>query len=113
MGLKNAHRHVSEDIDWSTSRVLAQTIERAKQIKLPVTLLPARFDVDNEASLRQHPAGLLRKDRKQRVAYQAAYTRAYLLHILKSKRGERIWRNIAEFDRAASGGSRRCDLTME
>lgn len=118
IGLKKAHRHVFENMDWSTSRVLAQTIERAKEIKLPVTLLPAWFDVDDAATLRDLCRELFVKNGKpptpsEPIAYRAPYTRAYLSQLLKTDSGERIWRNVAEFDRAASGGSRRCDLTIE
>lgn len=118
IGLKKTHRHVFEDIDWSTSRVLAQTIERAKEIKLPVTLLPVWFDVDDAATLRDLCNQLFLKNgqspvQSAPVAYQAPYTRAYLSQLFKTDRGKRIWRNVTEFDKAASGGSRRCDSTME
>jgi uncharacterized protein len=40
IGLKKPHREVFEEIDWSTERVLDQTIERATGIGLEVKLLP-------------------------------------------------------------------------
>jgi len=118
IGLKKIHRRVFENIDWSTSRVLAQTIARAKEIKLPVTLLPPWFDVDDERTLRQLCAELFHRNGNGNqlmspVAYQAPHTRAYLSRLLDAGIGRQIWPAIAELDPAAAGGSRRCDLTME
>lgn len=53
IGMKRLHRRLFEAIDWSTARVLAQTKERAAEIGLPLHLLPAGFDVDDETSLRR------------------------------------------------------------
>jgi uncharacterized protein len=53
IGLKKMHRHLFEEIDWSTARVLAQTIRRAGEIALAVHELPAGFDVDDGATLRR------------------------------------------------------------
>ncbi|MGC2625928.1 MAG: TIGR04282 family arsenosugar biosynthesis glycosyltransferase [Candidatus Udaeobacter sp.] len=52
IGVKKPHRHLFEQIDWSTERVLIQTIERATEIGLEVKLLPTGYDVDDDASLR-------------------------------------------------------------
>lgn len=52
LGLKTAHRHLFEDIDWSTERVARQTMERARAIGVPVHVLPAWYDVDDAAALR-------------------------------------------------------------
>jgi uncharacterized protein len=53
IGVKKPHRHLFEQIDWSTERVLNQTIERATEIGLEVKLLPTEYDVDDGASLRR------------------------------------------------------------
>jgi uncharacterized protein len=53
IGLKKPHRHLFEQIDWSTERVLNQTIRRANEIGLEVKLLPNGYDVDDDASLRR------------------------------------------------------------
>jgi rSAM/selenodomain-associated transferase 1 len=53
IGVKKPHRHLFEQIDWSTERVLNQTIQRAIEIGLEVKLLPAGYDVDDDASLRR------------------------------------------------------------
>lgn len=53
LGLKTAHRRLFDDIDWSTGRVAAQTLERAREIRLPVHVLPAWYDVDERDALRR------------------------------------------------------------
>jgi glycosyltransferase A (GT-A) superfamily protein (DUF2064 family) len=51
IGVKKPHRLLFERIDWSTERVLNQTIQRATEIGLAVKLLPSGYDVDDGASL--------------------------------------------------------------
>src|SRR5881394_3007384 len=51
IGVKKPHRHLFEQIDWSTERVLNQTIQRATEIGREVKLLPTGYDVDDGASL--------------------------------------------------------------
>jgi uncharacterized protein len=58
LGLKQAHRRMFEDIDWSTDRVARQTVERALEIGLDVHVLPTWYDVDDIASLRRLHAEL-------------------------------------------------------
>src|SRR5437762_6926663 len=53
IGVKKPHRHLFAQVDWSTERVLNQTIQRATEIGLEVKLLPSGFDVDDDASLRR------------------------------------------------------------
>ena len=53
LGLKSAHRRLFDDIDWSTERVAAQTLQRAREIGLPVHVLPAWYDVDERDALRR------------------------------------------------------------
>src|SRR5215468_5072105 len=53
IGAKKPHRHLFEQIDWSTERVLKQTMQRATEIGVEVKLLPTGFDVDDEGSLRR------------------------------------------------------------
>ena len=47
-----------EDIDWSTSRVAEQTLQRARDIDLDVHVLPAWYDVDDVDGLRRLDAEL-------------------------------------------------------
>ena len=59
IGLRKPHWEVFEEIDWSTERVLNQTIQRANTIGLEVKLLPAGYDVDDGASLKRLSDGLI------------------------------------------------------
>src|SRR5262245_38579959 len=58
LGIKQAHRRLFDDIDWSTERVARQTLERAAEIGLDVHCLPAWYDVDDSQALRQLHAEL-------------------------------------------------------
>ena len=53
IGVKKPHRHLFEQIDWSTERVLRQTIQRATEIGIEVKLLSTGYDIDDGASLRR------------------------------------------------------------
>jgi len=53
IGVKKPYRHLFEQIDWSTERVLDQTIQRAADIGLEVKLLPTGYDIDDDAGLRR------------------------------------------------------------
>jgi rSAM/selenodomain-associated transferase 1 len=53
LGLKTAHRRLFEEITWGTERVAAQTLERARELKLDVQMLPAWYDVDDVDGLRR------------------------------------------------------------
>lgn len=53
LGLKSVHRRLCEDIAWSTERVAAQTLERARELALDVQLLPEWYDVDDLDALRR------------------------------------------------------------
>ncbi|MBI4588380.1 MAG: TIGR04282 family arsenosugar biosynthesis glycosyltransferase [Candidatus Rokubacteria bacterium] len=46
IGLRALHRLLFEDISWSTSRVLPETIKRAEASGLRIARLPAWYDVD-------------------------------------------------------------------
>lgn len=111
IGLKKLHRRIFEDVDWSTSRVLAQSVARAKEIDLPVTFLPSWFDVDDAASLRQLCYELFLKGRREEmqsppVAYQAPHTRAYLKRLIEFDNGRRIWQNVGTAGDRYEGGRR-------
>jgi uncharacterized protein len=53
IGLKRAHARLFERIDWSTSRVFRQSIERAAEIGLDVVRLATWYDVDDGPTLRR------------------------------------------------------------
>ena len=51
IGLKQFHRRLFEEIDWSTERVFQQTLARASEIGVKVVALPEWYDVDDEVTL--------------------------------------------------------------
>ena len=65
LGLKTAHGHMFEDITWSTERVAQQTLERAREIKLDVHMLPVWYDVDDVDGLRRLGSELRRLGRSK------------------------------------------------
>ena len=62
IGVKKLYRRLFEQIDWSTERVFNQTIQRATEIGLEISLLPTGYDVDDAASLRRLCDDLLREN---------------------------------------------------
>jgi uncharacterized protein len=88
IGLKQNHRELFDGIDWSTERVLNQTIERAKQVNIDVELLPSGYDVDDRASLNRLCADLL-DDRAP--ANVAPHTKRFLTELVGAKGGRRIF----------------------
>ena len=73
LGLKAAHRHMFENIAWSTEQVAKQTLERAREIGLDVHRLPVWYDVDDVDGLRRLRAEL--SDRQESSDRQAAERR--------------------------------------
>ncbi len=53
LGLKSTRRRLFDDIAWSTERVAAQTLDRAREIELDVHRLPVWYDIDDIAGLRR------------------------------------------------------------
>ena len=51
IGVSKLHARLYEDIPWSTSAVFEKTIERAREIDVPVLTVPGWYDVDDAASL--------------------------------------------------------------
>lgn len=82
IGVKKPHRHLFEEIDWSTERVLNQTIQRATEIGLEVKLLPVGYDVDDDASLRRLCKELLANMTPTGIA---PHTREFLASLAKQK----------------------------
>jgi len=52
IGLSKAYERLFADIPWSTSTVYELTLDRARELGLPVTNVPGWYDVDDESSLR-------------------------------------------------------------
>ncbi|MGI8839066.1 MAG: TIGR04282 family arsenosugar biosynthesis glycosyltransferase [Pyrinomonadaceae bacterium] len=96
IGLKNGHRHLFANIDWSTPSVLSQTIERAAEINLEVELLPVWYDVDDGATLAYLCAELFSSngegvDRNGLRGYNALHTRRFIYDFIKTHGRQRIW----------------------
>jgi uncharacterized protein len=52
IGLTKPHSRLFADIPWSTRQVHRLTLERAREIDLPVVAVPQWYDIDDELSLR-------------------------------------------------------------
>jgi rSAM/selenodomain-associated transferase 1 len=96
IGLKRAHPRVFDGIEWSTSQVLRQTVERAAETGLDVVMLPAWYDVDDAATLSRLCDELFRHDGKGADqsgldGYEASHTRKYLSQLVETEGRERIW----------------------
>ncbi|HJT80693.1 MAG TPA: TIGR04282 family arsenosugar biosynthesis glycosyltransferase [Chthoniobacterales bacterium] len=87
IGLKKPHHRIFEDIDWSTERVLAQTLERAKKMGVPVHQLSGGYDVDDGATLQRLSDELLKSDNDI-----APHSRKFLQQIIEREGRDRIWR---------------------
>ena len=78
IGMKKPHRHLFEQIEWSTERVLNQTMQRATKIGLEAKLLPTGYDVDDDVGLRRLCNVLLGQNAGASVAPN---TRKFLMSI--------------------------------
>jgi rSAM/selenodomain-associated transferase 1 len=83
IGLKAPHQNLFKQIDWSTERVLKQTIERASEVGLEVQLLANGYDVDDDASLRRLSKELLGERVDESVAPN---TRRFLLRLVEQRK---------------------------
>ena len=83
IGVKKPHRHLFEQIDWSTERVLNQTMQRATKIGIAVKLLPTGYDVDDDAGLRRLCNDLLADTTPADIA---PYTRKFLASFVDRKK---------------------------
>jgi len=87
IGLKQLHRRMFEEIDWSTDRVFAQAVERAAEIGVGIKLLPRGYDVDDPAALRRLCAELLRRSPNDSVA---PATQKFLSDLIEREGSTRI-----------------------
>jgi rSAM/selenodomain-associated transferase 1 len=90
IGLKKLHRALLENIEWSTERVLGQTLAKAGEINQPIHLLTTWYDVDDWTTLRRLCRELF-SDAREPEAFPAPATRAYLNEILEREGRNRIW----------------------
>lgn len=49
----SVHCRIFKDVDWSTERVLPQTLERCREVGVEVELMPLAMDVDTPDDLRR------------------------------------------------------------
>ncbi len=87
IGLKQVHRRLFEGIDWSTERVMSQTLERAAELGLGVHLLPACYDVDDRVTLGRLCQDLLGPNDSE----AAPATRSFLQTLVRQEGPDRIW----------------------
>ena len=88
IGFKKMRREIFERIDWSTERVLNQTLQRASESGLDVELLPVGYDVDDRRTLQWLCRELLGGNSRDEVAPN---TRRFLTEIIKREGRARIW----------------------
>jgi rSAM/selenodomain-associated transferase 1 len=86
IGMRKLHRRLFQEIDWSTDRVFAQTVERASEIGLQVHVLPSCFDVDDRVALQRLCDELLGENLPAAPA-----TKKFLADIVAREGRERIW----------------------
>ena len=90
IGFKKLHGEMFDQIEWSTERVLGQTVRRAKEIGLKVKMLPRGYDVDDRAGLQRLCTELLGENSPLDSGI-APYTREFLSRIIKREGRARIW----------------------
>ncbi|HEX3421036.1 MAG TPA: hypothetical protein VHT01_07390, partial [Candidatus Udaeobacter sp.] len=72
-----------KQIDWSTERVLDQTIQRATEVGLEIQLLPTGYDVDDGTSLQRLCNDIMADTTPSRIA---PHTREFLASLAKQKK---------------------------
>jgi uncharacterized protein len=93
IGMREAHVRLFQDITWNAGRVCGQTIERAKEIAVPATTLPAWYDVDDKLSLERLLSELFPERAKEAAPKggPAPNTKAFLSQMLAKEGLDRIW----------------------
>jgi rSAM/selenodomain-associated transferase 1 len=91
IAMKRAHPRLFEDIAWSTEKVLAITLDRAREIALETRLLPSWYDVDDATSLCRLLQELLTTNcREKTLGYAAPHTHEYLQQLVEADGGKRL-----------------------
>jgi uncharacterized protein len=87
LGLKTVYDRLFEDIIWGTERVAVQTLERARELKLDVHMLPPWYDVDDAEGLRRLHGELrsVRPAEAQQLDASAPYYPAATATLLRSE----------------------------
>ena len=85
IGVRQRHAELFAGLDWSTERVLQQTLNRAKETGLPVHFLPTYYDVDDAVSLARLCRDLLSPQKRGRKTAAPA-TREFLRTLIETDR---------------------------
>jgi uncharacterized protein len=88
IGMRKLHGRLFDEIEWSTGRVFAQTVERAQELRVRVHTLPTFFDVDERATLHRLCDELLGKELCDTVA---PATGKFLKDMIAREGRDRIW----------------------
>jgi hypothetical protein len=83
IGVKKPRKDLFQQIDWSTERVLDQTIQRATEVGLEIQLLPTGYDVDDGTSLQRLCNDIMADTTPSRIA---PHTREFLASLAKQKK---------------------------
>ncbi len=84
--MRSARPQLFERIDWSTSRVFAQTCERAAEYAVTLATLPEWYDVDDVIGLTRLYAGLFDSRPPGVHGEPAPRTKAFLASLMASDR---------------------------
>jgi hypothetical protein len=99
IGLKAPHPEVFDQIDWSTSSVRSQTLERAAAAGISVRELARWFDVDDRESLGRLCQELFSASSGAgREGYPAPHTRQFLVSLADQQGEIGDWRAGVEAD---------------
>jgi rSAM/selenodomain-associated transferase 1 len=93
IGLKKPHQRLFERIEWSSERVLQQTVAAAAELDVPVHLLPTWYDVDDRATLRRLCDELFSSNGNVKHGFAAPATRSFLSELVQREGRTRIWPN--------------------
>jgi rSAM/selenodomain-associated transferase 1 len=88
IGMQTPIARLFEDIAWSTSAVTVQTIERASEIGLEMSLLSEWYDVDDARSLNRLYHELFHTNSDLPRGYEASHTSEYLAQLQSLKQAE-------------------------
>jgi len=93
LGLRRAHRRLFEDITWNADQVCSQTIERSREIGLPVVKLPVWYDVDDQAMLNRLLSELFpeRAIEAAPTGSPAPNSKDFMRRILEKEGAGRMW----------------------
>jgi rSAM/selenodomain-associated transferase 1 len=93
IGLKKLHHRLFQAIDWSTERVLQQTMDAACGMNIEVHLLPTWYDVDDRITLSRLCHEFFGSNGNPISGFAAPATRGFISELLENEGRGRIWPN--------------------